>query len=213
MDTSRIKKLAKAQGKTLSYICGLIGREVYYLNDLEKSSTEMSLDDLRVIANNLDTTVEYLRGETDDPNFHLSSVGLEVLPYEGRGVRPVYGHASAGLGVLAEQESLGMEPVAPQYDTDEYFWLKVSGDSMSPMLVDGDLVLIHRDAPLESGTLMVVIVDDSEGFIKRVSVDEDTVWLHSYNPYYPPRSFDGVDLARLRFVGRVVEQKRKSFKW
>lgn len=214
MNIDRIKALAKNQGKSITYICQLIDRPKYYLNDVAKAPDRMIADeDLRVIAANLSTSVEYLRGETDDPNFHLSSVGLEVLPYEGRGARPVYGHASAGLGVLAEQQTLGMEPVAPQYDTDEYFWLKVSGDSMSPLLLDGDLVLIHRDAPIDTNELMVVILDDTEGFVKKVCVDEDTVTLHSYNPYYPPMVFGGAELARLRFIGRVVEQKRKSFKW
>ena len=36
MDTTRIKELAKAQGKTLSYVCQLIGRKAYYLHDLNK---------------------------------------------------------------------------------------------------------------------------------------------------------------------------------
>lgn len=65
MDTVRIKALAKAQGKSLSYICQLIGRKVYYLNDLKKSSEMMSESDLRIIAGELNTTPEYLMGKTD----------------------------------------------------------------------------------------------------------------------------------------------------
>lgn len=65
MDTTRIKSLAKAQGKSLSYICQLIGRKVYYLNDLQKSSEIMRESDLRIIADELNTTPEYLSGKTD----------------------------------------------------------------------------------------------------------------------------------------------------
>ena len=65
MDTTRIKDLAKAQGKSLSYICQLIGRKVYYLNDLKKSSEMMGEPDLKVIADELNTTPEYLSGKTD----------------------------------------------------------------------------------------------------------------------------------------------------
>ena len=210
MNIDRIKSLAKKQGKSITYICQLIDRPKYYLNDVAKSPDRMIADDdLKVIATNLDTTVEYLKGETDDPNFHLSSVGMKVLPYEPRGMRPVFGHASAGLGILAAQENMGYEPVAPEYDTDEYFWLQVAGDSMSPKIDDGDLVLVNREAPIETNTIMVVIVDDTEGFIKKVSVDEDTVTLISFNPYYPPMVFGGAEMARLRFIGKVVEQKRK----
>lgn len=209
MDTSRIRKLAKNQGKSVTYLCKLLDRPKYYLNDVDKSDNVMPEKYLKILAINLGTTVEYLMGETDDPGFHLTSVGLTPLEYEKSGTRPVFGHASAGLGVYAEQEILGQEPVEPQYDNDDFFWLRVSGDSMSPVFMDGDLVLIHRDVPVESGTIMVVTVDDTDGFIKKVSVNDDTVTLSSFNPYYPPKVFGGSELNRLRFFGRVVEQKRK----
>lgn len=57
MDTSRIKSLAKKQGKTLSYICGLIGRKVYYLNDISKNNAEMPDEYLKILAENLGTSV------------------------------------------------------------------------------------------------------------------------------------------------------------
>ena len=69
MDTTRIKELAKAQGKTLYYVCQLISRKVYYLNDLKKTSEMMADEDLPILAANLGTSVEYLKGETDDHNF------------------------------------------------------------------------------------------------------------------------------------------------
>ncbi len=72
MDTSRIKSLAKKQGKTLSYICGLIGRKVYYLNDISKNNAEMPDEYLKILAENLGTSVAYLKGETDDPDITLN---------------------------------------------------------------------------------------------------------------------------------------------
>lgn len=209
MNTDRIKELAKKQGKSITYICQLIDRPKYYLNDVSKTpERRISDEDLKTIAINLGTTVEYLTGETDDPLFHLSSVGLSTFSYGPSGTRPVYGSTSAGRGVFAQQELLGQEPVDPEYDDEEYFWLQVKGDSMSPVLDDRDLVLVKKEAPVESNTLMVVVVDDTEGFIKKVTVLEDTVTLWSFNPQYPPRVFGGSDIGRLRFVGRVVQMKR-----
>ena len=80
---------------------------------------------------------------------------------------------------------------------------------MSPVLDDHDLVLVKKDTPPETDTLMVVIVDDEEGFVKKISIDEDTVTLRSFNPHYPPRVFGGAEIGRLRFVGRVMELKRR----
>ena len=209
LTVSRIKATAKARGYKMKFLCGQLGVRESYFGDCKNKKLAIPDETLRAVATMLDTTVAYLTGETDDPVFHVESVGLKTMPYQQRGMRPVFGHASAGLGVLAEQQSMGYEPVAPEHDTDEYFWLQVSGDSMSPKIDDGDLVLVNREAPIETNTIMVVIVDDTEGFIKKVSVDEDTVTLISFNPYYPPMVFGGAEMARLRFIGKVVEQKRK----
>lgn len=210
MDIERIKTMAKKQGKSITYICKLIDRPKYYLNDVAKAEDRKIADvDLRTIAIDLNTSVEYLKGETDDPRFSLKDVGMKVLPFDGKGVRPVFGHASAGLGVVAHQEVLGYEEVDPGYDTDDYFWLQVDGDSMAPIIDDKDLVLVERGAPLESGNIQVVIVDDEEGFVKKVSIDDDTLTLYSFNPYYPPMIFGGSELSRIRNVGKVIELKRK----
>ncbi len=210
MDVSRIKNLGKDQGKSYTYLCKLINRPKYYLNDVAKSDdNKISDEDLRTLAIELGTSVEYLKGETDDPHFRVASVGMTTLPYEGQKRRPVFGHASAGLGVYAQQETIGLEEVDPEYASEDYFWLQVEGDSMAPVINDKDLVLVERGVPLETGSIMVVIVDDEDGYVKKVSIDDDTLWLHSFNPYYPPMEFSGSDLGRIRCVGKVVELKRK----
>lgn len=65
MYVERIKKLAKEQGKTITYICSLVGRPKYYLNDLTKTGADMPPEYLTTIANDLNTTVDYLLGKTD----------------------------------------------------------------------------------------------------------------------------------------------------
>lgn len=212
MDTKltveRIAFLSKNKGLKMKVLCQTLGVRDNYFTDCKRRNLKIPDSVLKPAATLLDTTVEYLKGETDDPLFHLSSVGLSTFAYGQSGTRPVYGFTSAGRGVFAQQELLGQEPVDPEYDDEEYFWLQVKGDSMSPVLDDRDLVLVKKEAPVESNTLMVVVVDDTEGFIKKVTVLEDTVTLWSFNPQYPPRVFGGSDIGRLRFVGRVVQMKR-----
>lgn len=210
MNTDRIKELARKQGKSITYICNLIGRPKYYLNDIAKAEDRKIPDeDLKILAINLETTIEYLKGETDDAQFRLSSMGMKTFPYGNNHSRPVYGHASAGLGVIAEENISTTEPVNPEYDTEDFFWLEVDGDSMSPVINNKDLVLVQKEIPLESGSIMVVLIDDTEGFVKKIAINEDSVTLHSFNPHYPPMVFGGSDIGRLRFVGKVIEMKRK----
>ena len=65
MDTTRIINLTKQQGKTLVYICKLIGRVGNYLYEVKNKGLTMPEEYLQTIAADLGTTPEYLRGETD----------------------------------------------------------------------------------------------------------------------------------------------------
>ena len=70
MNTSRIRDLAKQQGKSVTYICKLINRPKYYLNDVDKKPDRMISDeDLKTLAINLGTTADYLKGETETLSF------------------------------------------------------------------------------------------------------------------------------------------------
>lgn len=115
-----------------------------------------------------------------------------VLPGENQ---PVIGYESVEIGVLQRGE--------------EYFWLKAEGDSMSPTINDGDLVLILRQDRVDNNSYAVVLVNDEECLLKRYVASAGWVELHSVNPYYPTRRFEGDRAQSIRVIGRVVESRRK----
>lgn len=121
---------------------------------------------------------------------------------------PVYGDVSAGIGCNAEQHIIGWEVAGEEYDEDEYFYLLVEGDSMSPEIKNGDYVLVHSQDVIENGQIAVVVVD-GEGLVKKIEMGEDYITLISINPYYPPRVFKEYDMNRVHIIGRVCEAKRK----
>ena len=47
------------------------------------------------------------------------------------------------------------------------------------------------------------LLDGEEGLVKKVVYGSDWIELHSINPYYPVRRFDGEEVLRLRVVGLV----------
>lgn len=127
-----------------------------------------------------------------------------------RGSRlPVLGTVAAGNGEYAEESVLGYETVDEKYISDEYYYLQVAGESMSPEIKDGDFVLVHRQEEVESGSLGIVIVDGEDGVVKKVVYGDGSITLVSFNPYFPPRVFEGEEAQRVRVVGRVIESKRK----
>ena len=128
---------------------------------------------------------------------------------------PIVGVVRAGIGGAAHENIEGYESVSKSdlngHDTSEYFWLRVKGDSMEPELYEGDLVLVHKQTSVDSGTLAVVLVDDiadSEGLVKIIHYGKDWIELVSNNENYPPRRFEQQDVLRIYVVGAVVQSKR-----
>lgn len=124
---------------------------------------------------------------------------------------PIVGNVAAGYTCLAETDIEGYSLVDSEslLSGYEYMWLKVKGQSMEPLLLEGDLVLVRLQDTVENGNYAIVIVDEEDGLVKEVKLDDDSITLISKNPYYPPRQFKGKDLKRVRIVGKVVESKRK----
>ena len=160
---------------------------------------------LNKIAEYFGVSPEYLRGEDaispDIPRL------FNAFPVGKQGMRPIYGSISAGLGeyVESDNEILGLEPVEAKYDTDDYFYLRVVGDSMSPKIEDGDLLLIRKQESVDSGDIGAFIVDNEEGFVKRVMYGADYITFVSLNSVYDPISFVGADVQRVRVVGKVIK--------
>lgn len=123
---------------------------------------------------------------------------------------PILGRVAAGNGVIARDEIIGHEFVDADRlcSGENYFWLRVKGDSMNPKIEDGDLVLVKQQTSVDSGDYAVVIVGGEDGVVKKVNYGPDWIELVSINPYYPPRRFEGPDVLSVSVVGKVIEVRR-----
>lgn len=129
------------------------------------------------------------------------------LPLTDVYMRPIYDSAAAGFNVLAQDTIVGYMPtlITVPSEQDQYIWINVVGDSMAPKIDNGDKVLIRRQESVDSGQIAVVLIDGEEAVVKRVMYGDDWIELHSINPYYPPRRFEGADVQRVRVMGLVKE--------
>ena len=94
---------------------------------------------------------------------------------------------------------------------DEFFLLRVRGDSMYPEVLDGDCVLVRKTESVESGVMAVVIYDDDCATVKWVEYAEGEDWVRLVpnNPAYAPVRLEGAELEKCRVVGEVVDIMRK----
>lgn len=62
---TRILELAKSKGISQTFICNKLGHANNYLLEIKKGKNRLTDDNISIIADILNTTPEYLKGETD----------------------------------------------------------------------------------------------------------------------------------------------------
>ena len=128
-----------------------------------------------------------------------------------------FGTVKAGYDWLAEENVIGYitdKDTIKDYkkNINEYYSLKVTGDSMLPLLSEGDLVIVHDQDDVESGQTAIVLINGEEATIKKVVKTNEGIELHAMNPYYPVKKFTFEDMKNIpiKIIGRVKEAKIKG---
>lgn len=153
------------------------------------------------IANALGVSVAYLMGY-DEPAIEIEQSACRSYP--------VIGEVAAGFGSEAVEEETGDYEQIPLewlrgHNPDNFFVLRVKGDSMYPDFQDGDHVLVHRQNSVESGTVAVMLYDSEVATLKKVRYKsgEDWVELIPRNPEYQTKRIENWDLNECRVLGEV----------
>lgn len=209
--SSRIKERRRIMGLKADDVAQQIGISRATLYRYESSENDkIPANILEKLAKILGTTREYLMGMEDERNEWLKSNAIPVS--EIRKIN-IIGTVRAGSGGITYEEDLGTEYVETSqlkgHNPDEFFWLKVKGDSMEPRLFENDLVLVRKQSSVDSGTYAVVLVDGEEGVVKKVVYDDSSITLYSQNHNYPPRKFENEEVLRVRIVGQVIKSQCK----
>lgn len=165
-------------------------------------TVKLPVEKARVIAKALETSVEYLLG--------LEIAGTPSGTFSNVFNIPVFDSVSAGFGCYADSSSVGSKPTLLENaaEAGDFLWINVKGDSMSPKIENGDMILVRRQDSVENGSVAVVMVDD-EAVVKKLKYGRGWVELHSFNPYYPVRRFEKQETRRISVVGLVKEVCKK----
>jgi repressor LexA len=115
---------------------------------------------------------------------------VELSPPSQSTVLPLVGEVAAGSPVVAEDRIDDYLAVPDQLAPDADFVLTVKGDSMiNAGILDGDLVVIRKQADARNGEIVVALVDDEDATVKRFFRDGGRVRLQPENdalePMYP----------------------------
>lgn len=193
----------KELGLTLEEVGNFVGVSKSTVKKWESGFiSNMRRDKIALLAKILKIEPTKLISETSEP----SNISAVILPDKIYRI-PVFATVSAGLGAFAENEVVDYIPmiIDNPADVQDTFGLLVRGDSMYPKIEDGDTIVVHRQDSVDSGDIAVMLIDDNDGVVKKVVYGETWVELHSINPEYITRRFEGADVQRLRVVGKVIK--------
>ncbi|MEG2245198.1 MAG: S24 family peptidase [Erysipelotrichaceae bacterium] len=124
--------------------------------------------------------------------------------------KPILGEVKAGYDYFAQENYLGYEEVTEYESRKGDYFLKVVGTSMEGAKIhDGDLVYVEACKDVISGSIAVVLIDNSEVTIKKIIKAPNTIILEAANPNVETRYFNEEDLKqnRIEIIGKVLYSK------
>lgn len=127
---------------------------------------------------------------------------------------PLLGTVKAGYDYLVEENIIGYESIDNVSDKENYYALTVTGDSMDPLLSDGDIAIVHKQDDFNNGNTCIILINGNEATVKKVIRVDDGIDLIAMNPYYPKKHFTEKEINDIpvKIIGKVVEaKKRKQF--
>ena len=155
------------------------------------------------LATFFNVSVDYLMGRTN-----------ESAPATTNSIKvPVLGYVAAGIPIEAIEEILDYEDLDTRNfnPSFEYFGLKIKGDSMTPRIQDGDVVIVRRQPDIESGEIAIVCINGDEATCKQIKKQPEGITLIPFNPAYDVKFYSNKEIEELpiTIIGRVMELRSK----
>ena len=131
-----------------------------------------------------------------------------------KGIRiPVLGRVAAGIPIEAVTDVDDWEEIPESMaKTGEYFALRITGNSMEPRMLNGDVVIVKRQSDVDSGDVAVVLVNGNDATVKQITKSETGLTLIGWNlAAYTPRTYNKEECRELpvSILGKVVEIRGK----
>lgn len=126
---------------------------------------------------------------------------------------PILGIVKAGYDYLAQENWIGTVDIDKKLaESGKMFALKVKGDSMFPVIIEDDIVIVKKQDDFETGDIVVAIINGDEATIKKGKKSDISILLQPLNTKYEPLIFtyDEMKTIPVTIVG-IVKQLKRDF--
>lgn len=203
----RLKQLRKKKGITQEELGKILGVGKSTICQYERGTRKPDIEMLKRIAQFFGVSIDYLLGGSN-PDISLipgTYPAGKLVPV------PVYGIIRAGEPIYAEENIIDYCWVSEEdIMGGEYFFLRVTGDSMrNAGIFDGSLVLVRKQSLVDNGSIAVVLVRETgEATVKKYYSQNGMIILKPENPNYDLQIYKPDEIMVL---GEVI-QAIKRFK-
>ena len=191
--------LRKRNGMSQKELAEKIGISRSAVGMYEAGEREPDFETLEALADTFNVNMDTLLGKSSPPS--------NAIPYTAYHKAPIIGSIPAGYPVLALEDIEGYADI-PYSDEENYFFLRVNGESMKNAGIHtGDLVLIRRQKCAEDGQVVAARVNGDEATLKRYKKQGDNVLLLPENPDFDPRIVTAKDFETgdAQIIGVALE--------
>ena len=196
MSYEKFDKLLKSKNATVYRVSKETGIPASTFSDWKTGRSTPKAEKLTKIAKFFDVSLEYF------------IEGGEISPEKNI---PIIGEIRAGSPIITNETLLGYEKASVD-SSDNYFYLRICGDSMKNIgMINGSLVLFRKQQYADDGDIVACLVGGDSATVKRFRQNQRNIYLIPENEDYRPikLSTDDFEAGEARILGVAVEIKIK----
>lgn len=204
----RVKEALRARGMTQKELCERTGIPKASMSQYVNGHHLPKQDSIYLISSALRVRPDWLMGldvPMDEPPVIEFTQPVESIRI------PLLGKVAAGSPIYSSENVEGeLMADGSLSDGRNMFALRVKGDSMTPQILDRDIIIVREQEEVDDGDIVVATVNGGEGCVKRLKKYQNAISLVSMNPEYEPMYFtaEAIDTMPVRIWGKVVEIRR-----
>lgn len=205
----RIRELRKNRHMSQQDLADLLDVSKVAVSQYEREVRKPDLNTLTALSDIFNVSSDYILGNDDVTVRFLDTDDIRELDSKSRKI-PVFGRVAAGVPMEAIEDILDWEEISGDLPG-EYFGLKVKGDSMSPRIMEGDVLIVHAQPDAESGDIVIAQINGDQATCKKLIKHRNGISLLPLNLDYSVMYFSADEAANLpvRIIGKVVENRQK----
>ncbi len=178
--SKNLRSLMEKIGKDRKQVCADLGFKYTTFTDWYNGNKYPRIDKIEMLA-------DYFGVLKSDLIEDKADIPQNIIPFSASHKAPIIGSIPAGYPVLAFEDIEGYADI-PYSDEENYFFLRVNGESMKNAGIHtGDLVLIRRQKCADDGQVVAARVNGDEATLKRYKRQGSSVLLLPENPDFEPR--------------------------